>query len=76
MDLHTKDVTTHISEVERDLEVSRERLCEFRIEFKNFKEIVAHYFMKITVGQGTNVTGGFPYRCVDAGVLTENVVFA
>ena len=32
--------------------------------------------MKITVGQGTNVAGGFPYRCVDAGVLTENVVFA
>ena len=42
----------------------------------HLQEVISHYFMKITVSQGTNIAGGFPDSIVDTRILTKHIVLA
>jgi hypothetical protein len=49
---------------------------ELRIKCQNIEQIVPVNLVKIAVGKGTNVTGRFPDRWINARILAEYIVLA
>lgn len=69
-------LSTHVSQIESDLQVARECLREFRIHVQRLQKIVAVDFVQVAVRQRSHVTLGLTDSFVKARMLAEHVVFA